>query len=223
MVVWVLSVEYVSAMFASYFKQRTLAPASVAEWYPRAYGGVHGRSAWPWWLGEERRGTEEARISALPQSSQNFPIGPVFVPTCPQTPSLLSLPLGNMFPSLSSFRDIPCPDEQACTRSTCIFSHRLGRYSPPKLDIPIAQEQPKASTSSQPPAPAPVIPTKRPVPVSPPKASSSSSSTFKRPVEPPRKLQKVGLQNRAFPVASGATHTDVSRVSAIIQSAIFHL
>ncbi|KAF6762312.1 Rexo1 protein [Ephemerocybe angulata] len=131
-----------------------------------------------------------------------------------------------MFPTLGSFHSIPCPDNPSCSRSSCIFSHRLGRYTVPRLDIPVAADQPTASSSK---APAAVIPTKRPVPVSPPKSGPSSPST--RPQEPPRKFQKVGLQSRAFPVASGASHTDTgvpilrvnpgaSRVPIVIRQAM---
>ncbi|TEB35651.1 Rexo1 protein [Coprinellus micaceus] len=126
-----------------------------------------------------------------------------------------------MFPSLSSLHNVPCPDEHACTRPSCIFSHTLGHYSLPELDIPLTQERPKPSTSTQPHTPPPVIPHKRPVPVSPP-GPSSFSTTSTRPVEPPRKFQKVGLQSRAFPVASGATHTDTGVPIIRVNPALSH-
>jgi len=108
-----------------------------------------------------------------------------------------------MFPSLGSFRDIPCPDADSCNRAPCIFSHKPGQSSSaayPKLQIPVADPPaPVTSTSS-------AVPAKRPALSSPqrPRSSSPSSSS-----EPPRKLQKLGLQSRAFPSAEQASSTEV--------------
>jgi RNA exonuclease 1 len=108
----------------------------------------------------------------------------------------------NMFSSLGLFQTLSCPEGNACTRPTCIFSHRSDLPPPPSLQILI--DEPKRSTQS---------------------TQNSSLTTSKRtaaavdspvrtelndgisPGEPPRKIQKLNTQ-RALAVPT-ATHTSV--------------
>ncbi|KAF7332085.1 Exonuclease domain-containing protein [Mycena kentingensis (nom. inval.)] len=95
---------------------------------------------------------------------------------------------------------VACPD-RACSRPSCLYTHREGLPRPLPLVIPIEQ-QPPVPTTSQP----ALVPAKRSV--------SSPSTSFDVSVEPPRKTLKAA-PNRAVPVAPQPTSSGppVLRVS----------
>lgn len=108
----------------------------------------------------------------------------------------------HMFSSQRLFQTLSCPEGAGCTRPGCIFSHRTDLPAPIGLSIPI--HDPMASSSKLP-ATQRTSPNslKRPVPISP------SSLAVNPTGEPPRKLQKLGVQQRPLAV-SNVSHTNVS-------------
>jgi len=110
-----------------------------------------------------------------------------------------------MFSSIGLFQNLSCPEGNACTRPTCIFSHRSDLPPPLSLHIPIDEPKPVAPSSAQSEdSNASTVPAKRSA-LPPP--SLAQSANGRSTDEPPRKIQKLSLSKKA-PVHS-VTHTPV--------------
>ena len=100
-----------------------------------------------------------------------------------------------MFSSLGLFKTLPCPDFPKCSRNSCLFSHQSQLPPPPSLIIPVQ-------------SPLAVVPSKRPVSLSP---------RLPTPDEPPRKFQKLSPQQKSLAIPS-PSHTNVSGCRVIVKN-----
>lgn len=99
-----------------------------------------------------------------------------------------------MFSSLGLFKSLACPDSHKCTRKSCLFSHQVDISPPISLVIPV--DEPRTS----------IVPSKRPVSLSPHR--TGVPTPINQVDEPPRKLQKLGLQQKPLAIPT-VTHTNV--------------
>ena len=136
------------------------------------------------------------------------------------TSSLSVSSVQDMFPTLSLFQKLPCPEKQSCQRPNCLFSHSPDITQVPTVPIPVDAPKPVASqtqpipSSSKIPAQAKnshVVPAKRPV-SSPLRAAGPSNGTPSR--EPPSKLQRVGTSQRPAAVST-MSYTSVSTPTTV--------
>lgn len=109
-----------------------------------------------------------------------------------------------MFTSLGLFKKTRCPDIQNCKRTTCLFSHTPGApHEPPPLMIPIdvPKPRPQVYKRNSNPNPEPfhtqTIPSKR-------SSSDIQTANGTPPIEPPRKLSKLGTTQKSITVATSS-------------------
>ncbi|KAI0774244.1 ribonuclease H-like protein [Fomes fomentarius] len=112
-----------------------------------------------------------------------------------------------MFPTLSLFQTLPCPEKPHCKRPNCLFSHRPDVTQIPVTPILVEVPKPSyaAASTSAPQItaePTTSIPAKRSI-SSPLRATAPGDGSAAR--EPPRKLQRTGPPQRPVAVPSAPT------------------